>query len=192
MPCPLVISLGTGDPALLLTGGRTWALAVWRGFVQVLLLNSGPCSQVKTKNSVMSFGTTTRAGYDRCASFIGKASKRRDVLGNYIFGVVFSRAKKEPQSQKKKHEQYQSQKNARTVPKNFLNNSRHYPIKQGFEANRTRKFTRKFGRIFVAKVLWGTFSVPDICCNYQLSRRLQARSCPGIPLRKLFRRAWVP
>ena len=33
----------------------------------------------------------------------------------------------------------------------------HYPVKQGFEANRTRKFTRKFGKIFVAHVLWGTF-----------------------------------
>ena len=26
-----------------------------------------------------------------------------------------------------------------------------------FEANRTRKFTRKFGKIFVTQVLWGTF-----------------------------------
>ena len=50
-----------------------------------------------------------------------------------------SGAKKEPQSQRI----------ARTVPKNFLNNSS------------TRKFARKFGEIFVAKVLWGTFSVPD-------------------------------
>ena len=33
---------------------------------------------------------------------------------------------------------------------------------KGFEANRTGKFTRKFGEIFVAKVLWGTFSVPDL------------------------------
>ena len=30
-----------------------------------------------------------------------------------------------------------------------------------FEANRTRKFTQKFGEIFVVKVRWGTFSVPD-------------------------------
>ena len=37
----------------------------------------------------------------------------------------------------------------------------HYPLKRGFEANRTREFTRKFGEIFVAKILWGTFSVPD-------------------------------
>ena len=35
----------------------------------------------------------------------------------------------------------------------------HYPL--SFEGNRTRKFTRKFGEIFVAKVLWGTFSVPE-------------------------------
>ena len=32
-------------------------------------------------------------------------------------------------------------------------------------ANRARKFTRKFGEIFVAKVLWGTFSVPEINWN---------------------------
>ena len=56
---------------------------------------------------------------------------------------------------------------ARTAPKNFLNNSRGLPvITQGFEANRTRKFTRKFGEIFVAKVLWGTFSVENAFnCN---------------------------
>ena len=33
-----------------------------------------------------------------------------------------------------------------------------------FEANCTRKFTRKFGEISVANVLWGTFSVPDFEC----------------------------
>ena len=32
---------------------------------------------------------------------------------------------------------------------------RHSPENKGFEANRTRKFTRKFGKIFVAQVLWG-------------------------------------
>ena len=35
------------------------------------------------------------------------------------------------------------------------------PQSKGLEANLTRKFTRKFGKIFVAKVLWGTFSVPN-------------------------------
>ena len=59
----------------------------------------------------------------------------------------------------------QSQKIARTAPKSFLNNSRGIPVlthkNKGFKANRTRKFTRKFGEIFAAKVLWGTFSVPD-------------------------------
>ena len=32
---------------------------------------------------------------------------------------------------------------------------------KGFEPNRTRKFTRTFGKIFVAQFLCGTFSVPD-------------------------------
>ena len=32
----------------------------------------------------------------------------------------------------------------------------------GFEAIRTRKFTRKFDKIFVTQALWGTFSVPDL------------------------------
>ena len=66
-----------------------------------------------------------------------------------------SRAKKEPQSQRI----------ARIAPKNFLNNSRGLPVitqqNKGFEENRTRKFTRKFGKISVAQVLWGTFSVPN-------------------------------
>ena len=73
----------------------------------------------------------------------------------YSDSYSFSGAKKEPQSQKI----------ARTAPKNFLNNSRGLPVithqNKAFEANRTRKFTRKFGEIFVAKVLWGTLSVPD-------------------------------
>ena len=30
------------------------------------------------------------------------------------------------------------------------------------EANRTRKFTRKFGKVFVSQVLWGTFSVTEV------------------------------
>ena len=44
----------------------------------------------------------------------------------------------------------------------FLSNLRaHDPLKQGvFEANRTRKLTRKFSKVFVAQVLWGTLSVP--------------------------------
>ena len=58
----------------------------------------------------------------------------------------------------------QSQKIARTAPKNFLNNSRVLPVicqqNKGFEANRTRKFTRTFGKIFVTEFLCGTFSVP--------------------------------
>ena len=33
--------------------------------------------------------------------------------------------------------------------------------KKGFEANRTRKFTRTFGKIFVIQFLCGTFSVPN-------------------------------
>ena len=54
----------------------------------------------------------------------------------------------------------QSQRIARSAPKKYLNNSRALPSKtRAFEANHARKFTRKFGKIFVAKVLWGTFSV---------------------------------
>ena len=79
------------------------------------------------------------------------------VFVNSLLPSPFSGAKKEPQSQKI----------ARTAPKNFLNNSRVFLVmthsNKGFEGNRTRKFTRKFGEIFVAKVLWGTFSVPDFC-----------------------------
>ena len=75
--------------------------------------------------------------------------KKTMVLENY-----FSGAKKDPQSQKF----------ARTAPKNFLNNSRGLLVtiqqNKGFEANRTRKFTRTFGKIFVTKFLCGTFPVP--------------------------------
>ena len=35
-------------------------------------------------------------------------------------------------------------------------------LRKGCEANRTRKFSRKSGKIFVAQVLWGTSSVPDL------------------------------
>ena len=49
------------------------------------------------------------------------------------------------------------------APKNLLNNSRgllgHYPVKQGFEANRNRRFTRAFGKIFVTQLLCDPFSV---------------------------------
>ena len=68
---------------------------------------------------------------------------------------LFSGAKKDPQNQKI----------ARTAPKNFLNNSRGLPVitqqNKDFEANRTRKFTRTFGKIFVTQFLCGTFSVPN-------------------------------
>ena len=64
-----------------------------------------------------------------------------------------SRAKRKNPKAKKSHEQYQrifwtirGQKTQQNM---------------GFEANRTRKFTRKFGKIFVAQLLWGTFSVPE-------------------------------
>ena len=79
---------------------------------------------------------------------------------------ITSGAKKDPQSQRF----------ARTAPKNFLDNSRGLLVtihsNTGFEANRTRKFTRKFGEIFVAKVLWGTFSVPNYtyCCRLNFQR----------------------
>ena len=66
-----------------------------------------------------------------------------------------SGAKKDPQNQKI----------ARTAPKNFLNNSRGLPVitqqNKGFEANRTRKFTRTFGKIFVTQFLCGTFLCPN-------------------------------
>ena len=59
----------------------------------------------------------------------------------------------------------QSQKITRTAPQNFLNNlgGGALPNKnKGFVANHTRKFTQKFGKVFFAQVLWGTFSVPDL------------------------------
>ena len=80
----------------------------------------------------------------------------------------YSGAKKEPQSQKI----------TRTAPKSFLNNSRglpgRCPVKQGkgFEANRTRKFTRTFGKIFVTQFLCGTYSVPKI---WRATARLSQR-----------------
>ena len=67
---------------------------------------------------------------------------------------------------------FRSQKGP-TKPKNRTNSTKEFserfkgryrslPSKtmQGFEANRTRKFTRTFGQIFVTKFLCGTFSVP--------------------------------
>ena len=55
----------------------------------------------------------------------------------------------------------------RTKAKNCTNSTKEFSEKvegttqqnKGLEANRTRKLTRKFGKIFVAKVLWSTFSV---------------------------------
>ena len=45
---------------------------------------------------------------------------------------------------------------------------RSWPSKtEGFEANRTRKFTRTFGKIFVTQFLCGTFAVPNCCCGFQ-------------------------
>ena len=74
----------------------------------------------------------------------------------------------------------QNPKIARTAPKNFLNNSRglpgHYPVKQGFEANRTRKLTVAFGQIFVTQFLCGAFSVPK--------KDRQSRSTERAPTKK--------
>ena len=62
----------------------------------------------------------------------------------------------------KNQKEPQSQTITRTVPKTFLNSSRVLTNKTtALEANSTRKFTRKSGKILVAQVLWGTFSVPD-------------------------------
>ena len=52
---------------------------------------------------------------------------------------------------------------AKKLSEQFEGVTGHYPLNKGFEANRTRKFTRKFGEIFVAKVFRGTFSVPEKC-----------------------------
>ena len=51
-----------------------------------------------------------------------------------------------------------------TKPKNRTNRSSVITVMQnkGFEANRTRKFTRTFGKIIVTQFLCGTFSVPKI------------------------------
>ena len=61
------------------------------------------------------------------------------------------------------------QKNESQSPKNRTNSTKEFSQQfegatqqnKGLEANRTRKFTQKFGKIFVAQVLWGTFSVPE-------------------------------
>ena len=60
-------------------------------------------------------------------------------------------AKKNPKA-KKSHEQHP------IISEQFEGTTQ---SNKGFEANRTRKFTQKFSRIFVAQVLWGTFSAPD-------------------------------
>ena len=79
-----------------------------------------------------------------------------DLDSNLDFSVVSSGsgAKKEPQSQKI----------ARTAPKNFLNNSNGLPVithqNKGFEAHRTRKFTRKFGENLCRKSSLGYLFCP--------------------------------
>ena len=66
--------------------------------------------------------------------------------------ILNTRAKKEPQSQRI----------ARTAPKNFLNNSRALASKtRVLRQIAPESSPEKFGKIFVTKVLWGTFSVPD-------------------------------
>ena len=72
-------------------------------------------------------------------------------------GAQTQEPKKNPKAQKS-HEQHQRifwtiRGGYRSLPK--------LAIKQGFEANRARKFARKLGEISVAKALWGTFYVPD-------------------------------
>ena len=71
---------------------------------------------------------------------------------------------------------------ARTAPKNFLNNSRgrpgHCPVKQGFEANRTRKFTRTFGKVFVTQFLCGTFQSPSIVLSRHIFSQKELRYFP--------------
>ena len=87
---------------------------------------------------------------------------------------------------------WKAQKNARTVPKNFLNDSRALPHKRRVLGQiAPRKFTRKFGKIFVAKVLWGTFSVPDAkSASFQRPKDVTRltwwtlRSCWGIAARR--------
>ena len=83
---------------------------------------------------------------------------------------LVSGAKKEPQSQKV----------ARTAPKNFLNSSRGLPVitkqTKGFEANCARKFTRTIGKIFVTQfliLLGSDFVAKRIFCRFLLlSRRI--------------------
>ena len=81
-----------------------------------------------------------------------------------------------------------SEKIARTAPKHFLNNSRGLPFitqqNKGFEANCTGKFTRTFGKVFVAQFLYGTFSVPkngrpiagmEVYCGVSLSPKFRSQ-----------------
>ena len=61
--------------------------------------------------------------------------------------------------------------NAKEVSEQFEGSTQ---SNKGSEANRTRKFTRKFGKVFVAQVLWGTFSVPNFLLQKQ---KCHSRSC---------------
>ena len=53
--------------------------------------------------------------------------------------------------------------NTKAFSEQFEGASDHYPVNKGFEANRSGKFIRMFGNIFVAQFLCGTFAVPKFC-----------------------------
>ena len=83
--------------------------------------------------------------------------------GPKTYTYTFIKGQKKDPKAKNSHEQRQR----------ILWTTRTIPENKGFEVNLTRKFARKFGKIFVAKVLWGTFSVLDLNC-FQITNVIKA------------------
>ena len=85
--------------------------------------------------------------------------------GAAVFGVYFFEAPPAAEMFFCRRKGLTNPKIARMARKDFLNDSRglpgQYPVKEGFEANRTRKFTRESGKIFVTWFLCSAFSVPS-------------------------------
>ena len=100
------------------------------------------------------------------------------VLGSWVptllSQVPVLQKRREKDEKMKKDERERSIILRKGSPSCALNNTKawHNKTVEGFEANRIRKFTRKFGNIFVKQVLWGTFSSPENLKKIETSTKL--------------------
>ena len=88
-------------------------------------------------------------------------------LGGCLLGTS-----KNVRSQKRTPKPKNRTNSTKEVPEQFEGVTGHCPSKQGFWGKSHQKVHPKFGEIFLAKVLWGTFSVPEnVRCPIQRFRK---------------------